>query len=62
MTKVDSGAVDGLTRSMVPTRVARRSGGPPGGYVPAIGCGRWVPTAAGPMRIDTLAADLPKGV
>ncbi len=32
------------------------------GYVLAIGCDRGVPTAAGPMRADTLAASLPKGV
>ena len=31
------------------------------GYVLAIGCDRRVPTAAGPMRADTLAASLPKG-
>jgi hypothetical protein len=31
------------------------------GYVLAIGCDRRVPTAAGPMRADTLAANLPKG-
>jgi SRSO17 transposase len=32
------------------------------GYVLAIGCDRRVPAAAGPMRPDTLAASLPKGV
>ncbi len=31
------------------------------GYVLAIGCDRRVPTAAGPMRPDTLAASVPKG-
>ncbi len=31
------------------------------GYVLAIGCDRRVPTAAGSMRADTLAASLPKG-
>ncbi len=31
------------------------------GYVLAIGCDRRVPTAAGPMPADTLAASLPKG-
>ena len=31
------------------------------GYVLAIGCDRRVPTAAGPMRPDILAANLPKG-
>jgi SRSO17 transposase len=31
------------------------------GYVLAIGCDRRVPTAAGPMRPDALAANLPKG-
>jgi SRSO17 transposase len=30
------------------------------GYVLAIGCDRRVPTAAGPMRADTLAAGVPK--
>jgi hypothetical protein len=30
-------------------------------YVLAIGCDRRVPTAAGPMRADTLAANLPRG-
>jgi SRSO17 transposase len=30
------------------------------GYVLAIGCDRRVPTAAGPMRPDTLAATCPK--
>ena len=30
------------------------------GYVLAIGCDRRVPTAAGPMRADELAAGLPK--
>jgi SRSO17 transposase len=32
------------------------------GYVLALGSDRRVPTAAGPMRPDTLAASLPKGV
>lgn len=32
------------------------------GYVLAIGCDRRVPTAAGPMRADPLAAGLPKSV
>ena len=32
------------------------------GYVLAIGCDRRVPAPAGPMRPDTLAASLPKGV
>ncbi|MDQ4093645.1 MAG: hypothetical protein M3143_09670 [Actinomycetota bacterium] len=31
------------------------------GYVLAIGCDRRMPTAAGPMRADTLAANLPRG-
>jgi hypothetical protein len=31
------------------------------GYVLAIGCDRRVPTAAGPIRPDTLAESLPKG-
>lgn len=31
------------------------------GYVLVIGCDRRVPTAAGPIRADTLAASLPKG-
>lgn len=31
------------------------------GYVLAIGCDRRVPTAAGPMRPDTLATSVPKG-
>jgi hypothetical protein len=30
------------------------------GYVPAIGCDRRVPTAAGLIRADSLTADLPK--
>lgn len=30
------------------------------GYVPLIGCDRRVPTAAGPLRADALAAGLPK--
>src|ERR671916_626069 len=34
----------------------------PARYVLAIGCDRRVPTAAGPTRADTLAADMPKGV
>jgi SRSO17 transposase len=31
------------------------------GYVLAIGCDRRLPTAAGPMRADTLAASVPQG-
>jgi hypothetical protein len=31
------------------------------GYVLAVGCDRRIPTAAGPIRVDELAAGLPRG-